>query len=241
MLRMLSVDANLTGNVHSPSRFDFDAEAETYDQWYETPPGPMYDRFQKKAVSRCLPLNAQGRKLLEVGCGTGHWTKFFSECGFEVTGVDVSKSMIRIAQSKNIPGASFQIADAHSLPYNDNCFDVTAAITTLEFVRDAEAVLQEMARCTRKPSGKLVVGVLNALAGLNRSRQENSESLYAEARLFTPSQLRELLSRYGKTRLSTVGFVPRRKCLLPLSPVVDAIGRLFQLKRGVFIAAEVWL
>jgi len=238
---MLSVDTNVTGHIDSPSRFDFDGEAGRYDRWYEAAEGAMYDRLEKKAVSRYLPRNAQGMKLLEVGCGTGHWSEFFSELGFRVTGIDVSKSMIKIAQSKNIPNASFKIADAHSLPYSDNCFDVTTAITTLEFARDAESVLQEMVRCTRKPSGQLVIGVLNAFARLNRNRQENSESLYAKARLFSPNQLRQLLSRYGKTQLFTVGFIPRWKHLLPLSPFIDAIGRLFQLKYGVFIAAEVRL
>ena len=238
---MLSVDTNLTGHIDSPSRFDFDGEAGTYDQWYRTAEGVMYDLLEKKAVSRYLPQIAQGMKLLEVGCGTGHWSEFFSECGFEVTGVDISKSMIRIAQSKNIPNASFRIADAHSLPYSDNRFDVTAAITTLEFVHDAELVLQEMARCTRKPSGRLVIGVLNALARLNRNRQQNSESLYAKARFFSPNQLRKLLSRYGKTQLFTVGFIPRCKRLLPLSPFIDAIGRLFQLKNGVLIVGQVRL
>ena len=237
---MPSVDTNLEG-VDKPSRFDFDAAADTYDQWYETAEGTMYDRLEKKAVSRYLRRNVQGMKLLEVGCGTGHLSKFFSEYGFEVTGVDVSKPMIKIAQSKNIPNASFQIADGHSLPFNDNCFDVTAAITTLEFVHDAELVLQEMARCTRKPSGQLLIGVLNALARLNRNRQQNPESLYSKARLFTPGQVKKLLEPYGQTYVVTAGFIPRQKRLLPLSPLTDAVGRLLHLPYGVFIAAQVRL
>ena len=238
---MPSVDANLEGSADKLSRFDFGAVADTYDQWYETAEGAMYDRLEKKAVSRYLRQNTQGKKLLEVGCGTGHWSRFFSDCGFEVTGVDVSERMIKIAQSKNIQNGSFQVADGHSLPFKDNSFDVTAAITTLEFVYDAELVLQEMARCTHKPSGQLLIGVLNLLAKLNRNRQENSVSLYAKARLFSPDQLKTLLSKYGKIQLFTVGFIPRWKRLLPLSPFIDAIGRLFHLKHGVFIASQVRL
>ena len=237
---MLSVDTDLEG-VDKPSRFDFDAVADTYDQWYETAEGAMYDRLEKKAVSGYLRQNVQGMKLLEVGCGTGHWSQFFSDCGFEVTGVDVSEPMIKIAQSKNIANASFQIANGHSLPFNDNSFDVTAAITTLEFVHDTKLVLQEMVRCTRKPSGQLLIGVLNALSRLNRNRQENPESLYAKARLFTPDQLKKLLGKYGKTQLCTAGFILRQKCLLPLSPFIDAIGRFLHLPYGVFIAAQVRL
>jgi len=230
---MLSVDKS--------SRFDFDAVADKYDKWYETTEGAMYDYLEKKVVSRYLRQNAQGRKLLEVGCGTGHWSKFFSDNGFAVTGVDVSERMIKTAQSKNIANTSFQIADGHSLPFGDNSFDVTAAITTLEFAGNAELVLQEMARCTRKPSGQLLVGVLNVLAGLNHNRQENPESLYAKARLFSPGQLKKLLGKYGKTKVCTVGFIPRWKRLLPLSPFIDAVGRFLHLPYGVFIAGQVRL
>ena len=165
------VNANIEGPADKLSRFDFDAVADKYDKWYETVEGAMYDRLEKKAVSRYLQQNAQGGKLLEVGCGTGHWSQFFSDCGFAVTGVDVSERMIKIAQGKNIASVAFQIADGHSLPFADNSFDVTAAITTLEFAGNAELVLKEMLRCTRKPSGQLLIGVLNGLARLNRSRQ----------------------------------------------------------------------
>jgi len=238
---MPSVDTNLERAQDKPSRFDFDAAADAYDKWYETAEGAMYDRLEKKAVSKYLPRNAQGMKLLEVGCGTGHWGRFFSDYGFEVTGIDVSERMIKIAQSKNIPNVSFQIADGHSLPFGDNSFDVTAAITTLEFVHNAEKVVREMLRCTRKPSGKLLIGVLNALARFNRNRQQSSESLYTKVRLFSPGQLKQLLKPYGQTHIVTTGFIPGKKCFLPLSPFIDTVGRLFHLPYGVFIAGQVRL
>jgi len=136
-------NANIKGTADKLSRFDFDVVADAYDQWYETDEGAMYDRLERKVISRFLRQNVQVMKLLEVGCGTGHWSQFFSDCGFEVTGVDISERMIKIAQSKNMANASFQLADGHSLPFEDKSFDVTAAITTLEFVRDAELVLRE--------------------------------------------------------------------------------------------------
>ena len=149
--------------------------------------------------------------------------------------------MIKVAQSKNIVNVSFQIADGHFLPFKDNSFDVTAAITTLEFAGNAELILQEMARCTRKPSGRLLIGVLNALARLNRNRQEDPESLYAKARLFSPGQIKKLLQLYGQAHVVTAGFIPMQKCFLPLSPFIDAVGRFLHLPYGVFIAGQVRL
>ena len=223
------------------SIFDFDTIADEYDLWYESAEGAMYDRLEKKAISRYLPKKVRGIKLLEIGCGTGHWSQFFSECGFEVTGVDVYQRMIKIAQNKGIPNASFQIMDGQSLPFGDSSFDVAAAITTLEFVDNAESVVQEMVRCTRKPAGQLLIGVLNALARFNRNRQQDPESLYAKARLFSPRQLRRLLEPYGQTNITTAAFVLSRKWFQFLSPLIDKVGRLLNLPYGVFIAAEVRL
>ena len=223
------------------TRFDFDYVADTYDQWYETTEGAMYDHLEKKAISKYLPRNVQGKKLLEVGCGTGHWSKFFSKFGFEVTGVDISERMINVAQSKAIPNTSFQIADGHLLPFKNGIFDVTAAVVTLEFVYVAELVVREMVRCTRRPGGKLLIGVLNALSQLNRKRQHSPESLYAKARLFSPKQLKELLETYGQTHIATTGFIPEQAWLLTLAPVKNLIGRLLHRPFGVFIAAEVRL
>jgi len=238
---MPSAERKLQINESKASRFDFDLLASSYDSWYASRRGTMYDRLEKKAISRYLPPSAKGKKLLEVGCGTGHWSRFFSGYGFEVTGIDISGRMIDIAKSKNIHNASFRVADSHSLPFADETFDVTAAITTLEFVGDAEAVVREMVRCTRKPGGQLLVGVLNVQARLNRNRKQRPESPYSKARLFSPNRLKQLLEPFGQLAMVTAGFVPNQKLFLPLAPLFDTFGRFFHIPYRAFIAAEVKL
>jgi ubiquinone/menaquinone biosynthesis C-methylase UbiE len=223
------------------SQFEFDLLADKYDSWYESAKGRMYDRLEKKAIVRYLPPSTKGKKLLDVGCGTGHWSQFFSEHGFEVTGVDVSERMIDIAKSKKISKASFQVADGHSLPFPDETFDLAAAITTLEFVRDTDAVIREMVRCTRKIGGRLLVGALNVMAPLNLNRKQRPDSPYAKARFFSPIQLKQLLEPFGRLAMLTAGFVPNRKLFLPLAPLIDALGRKLHVPYGVFIAAVVRL
>jgi ubiquinone/menaquinone biosynthesis C-methylase UbiE len=238
---MPSAEQKLKTDKLKASGFDFDLVADSYDKWYASKRGAMYDRLEKKLIARFLPTKVEGKKLLEIGCGTGHWSRFFSEYGFEVIGVDVSERMIDIAKSKNIPNASFQVADSHSLPFADGTFDVTAAITTLEFAHDAETAVREMVRCTRTPGGQLLVGVLNVLARLNRNRKQKPETPYAKARLFSPSQLKQLLEPFGQLAMVTAGFVPNQKLLLPLAPLIDKVGRLLHIPYGAFIAAEVKL
>jgi hypothetical protein len=98
-----------------------------------------------------------------------------------------------------------------------------------------------MVRCTCKPSGQLLIGALNALAPLNRNRQENPESLYAKAKLFSSDQLKKILGKYGKTQVCTVGFIPGQKRLLSLSPFIDMVSRFLHLPYGVFIVGKVIL
>jgi SAM-dependent methyltransferase len=233
---MLSAKQKLQVNESKASRFDFDLIADSYDNWYAGRQGAMYDRLEKKAIIRYLPSHAKGEKLLEVGCGTGYWSQFFSVYGFEVTGVDVSERMIDIAKSKNISDASFQVADGHCLPFANGMFDITAAVTTLEFVRDAEVVLREMMRCTRK-SGRILLGVLNGLSKVNRQRANSPESPYSAARLFSPIELKEFLGPFGRVEITVGGFVPAQSWLIPFAPWFDCIGGVIGSQKGAFIAA----
>lgn len=228
----------MTNPGRSVSRFDFDPTACRYDGWYETPTGRLWDKLEKRATAKVLPRAQRGARLLDVGCGTGHWSAFFSGRGFDVTGVDISEAMIAVARSKSIANASFQVADAHALPFGDDAFQATAAITTLEFVADAGTVLREMARCTT-PGRVMVLGILNALAPLNKTRKASGELPYAAARFFTPDEVRGLLEPYGPTEVKAVGCVPRTAWLRRLASLADLVCRLVPRSRGAFIVGRV--
>jgi ubiquinone/menaquinone biosynthesis C-methylase UbiE len=200
----------------------------------------MYDRLEKKALDSLIGSHNNGKQLLEVGCGTGHWSRYFSVKGFEVTGIDISEKMIETAGKKNIPNCHFQVADGRSLSFFDNSFDVAAAITTLEFSENSEKIISEMARCV-KPKGRLLFGVLNSLSFYNQKRQNNTESVYAYAQLFSPQQLQNLLEPFGKVSMKICGFVLRNRWLIWLSPFWESLCRVVGSKKGAFIAAEVQL
>ena len=222
------------------SRFDFDRIAPRYDAWYRTPRGMMYDRLEKRAMDRLLPPPSSGGRLLEVGCGTGHWSEYFLQRGFEVRGVDVSEPMVTIARQRKI-AADFGVADAMRLPLADESFDVAAAITVLEFVTDASRVVSEMARCVRKNGGTLIIGALNRLSANNQRKQRQANSMYASARMLSPSEMDALLTPFGEPTVRVAGFVPQTDRTVWLSPLLEWIGGLTRGERGAFLAARVVL
>lgn len=184
----------------SSSLFDFGVLARDYDSWYDTPAGQVYDRQEKAAAFRLLPRPWPDARLLEVGCGTGHWSRFFAEQGFEVFGLDVSPEMVEVARSRKLPHCHFEIGDACHLPTGNSTFQVVAAMAALEFVSEPETAVAGMCRCVAH-GGSVLIGTLNRLATVNRERVANGEEPYASAHLFSPAELRRLLSQHGRIRM----------------------------------------
>ena len=102
---------------------------------------------------------AQGSRILDVATGTGKQAFAFAEKGYDVTGIDLSEAMLRVANKKNrYKNARFQVADATNLPFEDNSFDVSNVSFALHdmplIIR--EKVLKEIVRVTRRP-GMIVI------------------------------------------------------------------------------------
>jgi len=214
------------------SSFDFDDVADAYDAWYNTSTGSLYDRIEKRAVEEWMPPPSGGDRLLEVGSGTGHWSRFFARAGFRVTGLDCAPGMVRAARAKRIEGTTFLIADAMEIPFASGSFDVTVAITTLEFVTQPDRALSEMARCTRR-GGTLIVGALNRNSILGIRRRRRPSPIFEGIGMLTVEWIREHLAAYGRPHVRTVAYSwPRLG-----ARSIEWVGRKAHLPWGDFIVA----
>ena len=199
--------------LHSAnSLFDFNALAQEYERWYDTPRGREYDRVQQRDVRLLLPPARSGASLLDVGSGTGHWSRFFLSMGYQVQGIDISPEMIETARQV-VDNCTYTQADACEIPFANEIFDVVAAMATLEFVSAPEIALGEMIRCLRT-EGILLIGTLNRIAPINHRRLMEKRPPYASAHLYGPEELYELLSPYGTVSMvasSRVYDIPKPK------------------------------
>lgn len=129
--------------------YDFDKIARTYDRLNRVMTLGLDRRWRRRAV-RDLHGN-----VLDVACGTGDMVQELQKRGCLVTGVDLSEEMLTIAKSK-APTATYMIADAEHLPFENDCFDaVTCAFGVRNFVH-LEQGLGEMLRVL-KPGGRMVI------------------------------------------------------------------------------------
>jgi ubiquinone/menaquinone biosynthesis C-methylase UbiE len=104
-----------------------------------------------------------GGPTLEIGCGPGHLAVEIAARGLDVTAVDLDEAMIERAQTnahranrREDLQVSFEVADAASLPYRDETFDLVTSTLSLHHWADPGAALSEIARVL-KPDGRALI------------------------------------------------------------------------------------
>jgi SAM-dependent methyltransferase len=90
---------------------------------------------------------APGRRVLDVGCGTGIVARLAADRGATVTGLDLNEAMLTVARRLR-PDLTWQRGDMAAMPLPDAAFDLTVCQSALMFVPDPTAALREMARVT---------------------------------------------------------------------------------------------
>jgi ubiquinone/menaquinone biosynthesis C-methylase UbiE len=114
------------------------------------------DRFSHVAGTAGWPY----RRALELGCGTGFFLLNLKQAGVLEEGcvTDLSPGMVEVAR-RNAEQLGFSIegrvADAESLPYPDDSFDLVVGHAVLHHIPDVELALREVLRVLR-PGGRFV-------------------------------------------------------------------------------------
>lgn len=112
-------------------------------------------RAQRRAFHSLLPGDVRGRSALDVGCGTGRWSRLLHERGARVTGVDISPEVVA-ENRRRLPGIEFVAGDFVDVDVRE--VDLAVSVTVLQHLAPSaqEDAIAKLGRLVR-PGGHALV------------------------------------------------------------------------------------
>ncbi len=121
-----------------------------------------FARFQHQLAKRLLAMCPQTNKqsILDLGCGTGYCLPLLNQHyeNATLTGADIAPGMLDVAKQA-YPKFHFCVADAESLPFENEQFDLVFSNLAVQWCDDFSQVLKQAYACL-KPGGHLVLSTL---------------------------------------------------------------------------------
>lgn len=128
------------------------ANAEAFDaRRFGGPIGDLVARGQADVLADMLGA-IQGRRILDVGTGTGRAALLMAAAGADVTGVDASAEMLAIARQRADESGlaiGFHVGDAHALEFSDRSFDIAVSLRVLMHTPRWRQCIGELCRVAR--------------------------------------------------------------------------------------------
>lgn len=124
-------------------------------------PGQVNDDLWAEHVARYALATrfAEGRRVLDLGCGAGYGTADLARVASAAVGVDLAADAIAYAVS-HFPSARFLECSASAVPFPPASFDLVTAFEVIEHLRDWRALLAEAHRVLES-NGLLIVSTPN--------------------------------------------------------------------------------
>ena len=109
-------------------------EKEYGDVLHERATGKKEEMESSKALCKILsPFYRRRMKVLDVGCGPGHYLKSLRRLdeNMDYTGMDITEYYIQMAK-KAFDGIPFYLGDIYNIPFGDNSFDIVLCSNVLD-------------------------------------------------------------------------------------------------------------
>ncbi len=133
-------------------------------EWWDKKQGDTGDLWHRALIDPTVLAvigNVKGKRILDLACGNGYFSRKLAKLGAKVTGVDSSPIVQRnIAGEKRKPlGIQYHVLDANELRgMRTNTFDLVLCNMALMDMPDAEGAIREASRVLKK-GGSFVASI----------------------------------------------------------------------------------
>lgn len=180
------------------------AMAERFDALrFSGPIGRLIAETQEQQIAAFL-APVEGRRVLDVGTGTGRAAIALARRGAIVTGVDASGEMLQVAERRAADAGArvtFLRGDAHGLDFPDRSFDAVVCLRVLMHTPDWRASLRELCRVS---AGRVVFDYpalrsAAAIQAVTRRLTHLVDPSVEAYRVFSSGAVRRVLASEGFT------------------------------------------
>ena len=194
---------------HEINHGKFLAETGAGEIWNWNTPAGLY-RWKRRV--EMLTHNIQKEmNVLELGCGTGYFSKELVKTNAKITAIDISPDLIEIAknETKKFSNIEYLLQNAYSMDFENECFDIVVGSSVLHHL-DVEKALSETYRVLKK-NGTIRFtepNMLNPQIALHKNIPYIKKKLgdSPDETAFFRTQLKRLLKKHGFSDIKIINF-----------------------------------
>ena len=174
---------------------------------------------QLRAYELLLREGVEGKRVLDYACGLGKWSIHLAQLGARVSGFDLSDVAISHARARgehNNIEIRFDVAEAASLPYRDDEFDVVVGIAALHHVIKYPGTADELLRVLRPGGLVLFTENFGHNALLEAGRRLSMRSLQGAGDvILTEASIRDWASGFSQVEIEPYSLLLMAKRVFP--------------------------
>jgi malonyl-CoA O-methyltransferase len=124
---------------------------DAYRLWsvsYDDDPNPIL-ALERRVIRERLG-KVSGKRLLDIGTGTGYWLAYARSGGACAFGVDLSEEMLALAARKDGLRSCLMRADMNRLPVRDSAAEVAICSMAIGYIPELKNVFRELARISQR-------------------------------------------------------------------------------------------
>ena len=165
-------------------------------------PGQVNDDLWSEHVARYAFASrfAEGKRVLDAGCGAGYGSAELAQSALQVTGLDIAADAVEYARATYpLPNLLFLVSSCIATPLRPNSFELVVAFEVIEHLEDYRAFLNECARVVT-PQGLFIVSSPNK-SSYAESRAKTGPNPFHEHEFEADEFVSELSRVFSNVRL----------------------------------------